>query len=133
MSFLRKVFLGEYSLGFTFWVMGCVAPTPIFAAKFYLREAGIFTHENAGIFAAGQGFLWLEWLYFAFITVALWNASSGHLNRAKRGEPVKALWGQLGRLTAVASGVLALGSFLNLSGLTTLIFGRAMFLGLSGG
>ena len=133
MSFLRKVLLGKYSLGFTFWIMGCVAPTPIFAAKYYLREAGVFTHENAGVFVAGQGFLWLEWLYFAFITVALWNASSRHLDRAGRGEPVKAVWGQLGRLTAAASGVLALASFSNLSGLTTLILGRPMFLGLGAG
>lgn len=49
--------------------MGCVAPMPIFAAKLYLSEAAIFTHENARIFAVGAGFLWLEWLYFAFITV----------------------------------------------------------------
>ena len=133
MSFLKKVWFGEFSLSFTFWVMGCLAPTPIFPAKYYLHEAGVFTHENVVIFLAGQAFLWLEWLFFAFITVALWNSSSNHLKRAWRGESEKAIWGQLGRLLAVASGILALGSFSNLSGLTTLIFGQPMFIGLGGG
>jgi len=133
MAFLKKVLLGEYSLGFTFWVMGCVAPTPIFAAKYYLREVGVFAHENTAIFLAGQAFLWLEWLYFVFITVALWRAATNHLKRSERGESLKAIWGQLGRLLAVASGILATGSFSNLSGLTTLIFGQPMFIGLGAG
>lgn len=133
MTFLKKVWLGEYSLAFTFWVMGCVAPTPIFAAKFYLREAGVFAHENITVFLAGQVFLWFEWSYFAFITVALWNSASGHLRRAAAGGAEKALWGYIGRVLAVASGVLALGSFANLSGLTTLIFGKPMFIGLGAG
>ena len=133
MSFLIKVWRGEYSLSFTFWIMGCVAPAPIFAGKYYLREAGIFTHDNMLIFLAGQAFLWLEWSYFAFITVALWNASVNHLERARRGGPEMAIWGQLGRLLAVASGLLALGSFANLSGLTELIFGKALFIGLGAG
>ncbi len=133
MNFLKKVWLGEYRLGFTFWVMGCVVPTPIFMAKYYLREGGIFTHENTGIFLAGQAFLWFEWSYFVFITIALWNSASNHLQRAAAGGGEKALWGQTGRALAVASGVLALGSFANLSGLTTLIFGRPLFIGLGAG
>jgi hypothetical protein len=133
MSFLKKVWLGDYSLSFTFWVMGCLVPAPIFASKYYLREAGVFTHDNFAVFSAGQSFLWLEWLYFAFITVALWNGSSKHLERAAGGGLEKAIWGQFGRLLAVASGVLALGSFANLSGLTTLIFGESMFIGLGAG
>ncbi len=133
MLYAKKVFYGEYGLGFTFWVMGFIAPTPIFAAKYYLREAGVFVHENAAVFLAGQAFLWLEWSYFAFITVALWNASVNHLKRVERCEAGKAIWGQLGRLLAVASGFLALGSFANLSGLTALIFGEAIFIGLGAG
>ena len=133
MSFFKKVFNGEYSLIFTFWVMGCVAPTPIFATKYYLREAGVFTHEDTAIFLIGQAFLWLEWLYFLFITVALWNSSVNHLKRVERGDPGKVVWGQLGRVLAVASGIMALGSFSNLSGLTALIFGQSMFIGLGTG
>jgi hypothetical protein len=133
MSFIKRVFLGKYGLNFTFWVMGCVAPAPIFTAKYYLSETGIFTHENTAIFLTGQAFLWLEWLYFAFITVALWNSSANHLKRVERGESGNAIWGQLGRLLAVASGILALGSFSNLSGLTTSIFGRPMFIGIGAG
>ena len=133
MHFLRKVWFGEFSLSFTFWIMSCLAPTPIFAAKFYFRETGIFVHEDMAIFLAGQAFLWLEWLYFVFITVALWNASSNHLSRAERGKPEKAIWGQLGRLLAGASGILALGSLANLSGLTALIFGQPIFIGLGAG
>ena len=130
MSFLKRVWLGEYSLPFTFWVMGCLAPAPIFATKYYLSEAGVFAHENMTVFLAAQVFLWLEWSYFAFITVALWNASSNHLKRAASGGSENPIWGQLGRLLAVASGILALGSFANLSGLTALIFGEDMFIGL---
>ena len=133
MAFLKKVWLGDYSLGFTFWIMGCVVPTPIFLAKFYLRETGIFVHENTAIFLAGQAFLWFEWLYFVFITVALWNSSGSHLKRANAGGPEKALWGQLGRFLAVASGILALGSFANLSGLTALVLGKPLFIGLGAG
>lgn len=133
MSFLKKVWRGEFGLGFTFWVMGCLAPAPIFAVKFWLREAGVFVSENLPVFMAGQGFLWLEWTYFAFITVALWNASSNHLKRAEQGGPEKTLWGQLGRWLAVASGLLALGSLANLSGLTTWIFGQPLYIGLGAG
>jgi hypothetical protein len=133
MSFLKKVWLGKFSLGFTFWVMGCVAPAPIFAAKYYLREAGVFASDNMAVFLAGQVFLWIEWAYFAFITIALWNAASNHLQRAERGGSEKVLWGQLGRLLAAASGILALGSFANLAGLTTLIFGQPMYIGMGGG
>ncbi|MDH3978624.1 MAG: hypothetical protein OEU86_08920 [Gammaproteobacteria bacterium] len=133
MSFLLKVWRGEYSLNFTFWVMGCVFPTPIFATKYYLKEAGVLTHQDQLIFLAGQAFLWLEWSYFAFITVALWNASRNQIRRAAEGEDVSKLWGQAGRALAVASGVLALGSFANLSGLTSLIFGHPLFIGLGAG
>jgi hypothetical protein len=130
MSYLKKAWLGGYGLGFTFWVLGCLAPTPIFAAKFYLREAGVFASENPAVYLAGQAFLWFEWSYFAFITVALWNSSSNHLKRAGGGGSERSLWGQLGRLLAVASGFLALGSLANLSGVTTWIFGQAMFIGM---
>jgi hypothetical protein len=130
MSFLKKAWFGEYGLGFTFWVLGFVAPTPIFAAKFYLREAGVFASDNPAVYLAGQAFLWFEWSYFAFITVALWNSASNHLKRAKGGGGERALWGQLGRLLAVASGLLALGSLANLSGLTAWIFGQPMFIGM---
>ena len=133
MSFIKKVWLGEYSLAFTFWVMGCVVPTPIFMTKFYLKETGILGHEDTVIFLAGQLFLWTEWLFFVFITVALWNASTKHLQRAAQGGAEKALWGQLGRGLAVVSGVMAAGSFANLSGLTTLIFGQPLFIGLGAG
>lgn len=133
MHFIKKVWLGEFGLGFTFWVMGCLAPAPIFAAKFYLRNAGVFAHQETAVFIAGQAFLWLEWLYFVFITVALWNSATNHLKRARRGESTKAIWGHAGRLLAGASGILALGSFANLSGLTTLIFGGPMFIGLGAG
>jgi len=133
MRFLGKVWSGGFGLGFTFWVMGCLAPTPIFAAKYYLREAGVFVSENMALFLVGQVFLWIEWLYFALITVALWNSARNHLQRAQRGGPEKALWGQLGRLLAVGSGLLAAGSFANLSGLTTLILGRPMFIGMGAG
>ena len=133
MSFLKRVFLGEYGLNFTFWFMGCVAPAPIFAGKYYLSEAGVFTHENTAIFLAGQVFLWLEWSYFAFITIALWNSSVNHLKRLENSKAGNAIWGRLGQLLAVASGILALGSFSNLSGLTTLIFGQPMFLGIGAG
>lgn len=130
---MRKVWSGQCSLAFTFWVMGCIVPTPIFATKYYLREAGILGHEDTLIFLAGQGFLWFEWLYFVFITIALWNSSIKHLQRAAAGGQEKPVWGQLGRLLAVASGVMALGSFANLSGLTTLIFGKPLFIGLGAG
>jgi len=133
MSFLKKVWFGEFSLRFTFFVMGCLAPVPIFPAKYYLHEAGVFVHENMAVFLAGQAFLWLEWSFFVFITVALWNSSSNHLKRAESGGPEKPIWGQLGRLLAAASGVLVLGSFSNLSGLTTLIFFFFFFIGLGGG
>ncbi|MGI9309706.1 MAG: hypothetical protein ACR2P6_10620 [Gammaproteobacteria bacterium] len=133
MSFIKKAWLGEYSLGFTFWVIGCVAPIPLFPAKYYLAKAGVFTHDNLLVFVAGQAFLWLEWSFFAFITVALWNSSCKHLERAQKGGPEKALWGQIGRILAVASGILALGSFANLSGLTALIFGKSMFIGMGAG
>lgn len=132
MNFLKRAWSGQYSLGFTFWVLGFLAPTPIFAAKYFLREAGVFAHGNPAVFAAGQAFLWLEWSCFAFITVALWNASSSHLRRARAGGPERALWGQLGRALAVASGVLALGSLANLSGLTALVLGQPLFIGLGG-
>ncbi|MDH3978712.1 MAG: hypothetical protein OEU86_09360 [Gammaproteobacteria bacterium] len=133
MIFLRKVWLGEYSLSFTFWIMGCVAPAPIFAAKYFLNAAGALAHENMAVFIFAQAFLWLEWAYFAFITVALWNASVKHLQRANDSGSEKAVWGQLGRLLAVASGLLAIGSFANLSGLTTLIFGQPLYLGMGAG
>lgn len=133
MSLLRKVWRGEYSLAFTFWVMAFIAPTPFVFAKYYLREAGVFKSENTGIFLAGQVFLWIEWAFFAFITVALWNASSRHLQRAERGGSEKAVWGRLARALAVASGILALGSFANLSGLTMLILGKPLFIGMGGG
>lgn len=130
MSRLRKAWLGGYGLGFTFWVLGCLAPTPIFVAKFYLRDAGVFASQDPALFLAGQAFLWFEWAYFAFITVALWNASSSHLKRARQGGPERLLWGQLGRWLAVASGLLALGSLANLSGLTAWLFGQPLFIGL---
>ena len=133
MCFLKNVWFGNFGLGFTFWVMGCIVPTPLFAAKYYLREGGVFTHENTQIFLAGQTFLWLEWLYFVFITVALWNSSVNHLTRAADGGKEIKLWGHLGRLLAIASAVLAIGSFANLSGLTTLIFGKPLFIGMGGG
>ena len=133
MGFIKRVLRGEYSLAFTFWVMGCIAPTPIFAAKYYLREAGVFSHENTGVYLAGQTFLWIEWLYFAFITVALWNASRNHVARIEGGAPGNIVWGRLGQVLAVASGALALGSFANLSGLTSLIFGKPLFIGLGAG
>ena len=133
MSFFKKVWRGEYSLAFTFWVMGCIFPTPIFMTKFYLRETGVLGNEDTLIFLAGQVFLWAEWSYFLFITVALWNSSSNHLQRAMQGGKEKAIWGQLGRALAIASGILALGSFANLSGLTTLIFGKPLFIGLGAG
>ncbi|MGI9289966.1 MAG: hypothetical protein ACR2QG_01670 [Gammaproteobacteria bacterium] len=133
MLFLKKVLLGEYSLGFTFWVMGCIFPAPIFAAKYYLKETGVLTHEETVIFLAGQAFLWLEWSYFAFITIALWNASASHIKRTHKSASSEMLWGQTGRALAAASGILALGSFANLSGLTTLIFGRPLFIGLGAG
>ena len=133
MSFLKKAWRGEFGLGFTFWVLGFLAPTPIFIAKYYLREGGVFTHANQAVFLAGQAFLWFEWLYFAFITVALWNSSTNHVRRAGRGEPVRPTWGRLGQFLAVASGVLALGSFANLSGLTTLILGRPLYIGMGAG
>jgi len=130
MSWLKKAWVGGYGLGFTFWVLGCVAPTPIFAAKFYLREAGVLASADPAVFLAGQVFLWFEWAYFAFITVALWNSSANHLRRAAQGGREKVLWGQLGRALAVASGLLALGSLANLSGLTTWILGKPLYLGL---
>ena len=133
MAFLKKVWRGEYSLAFTFWVMGCVFPTPLFVTKVYLRDAGVLTSEDTATYLAGQTFLWLEWLYFVFITVALWNASANHLRRARAGGPEKAFWGQAGRALAIASGILAAGSFANLSGLTALIFGKSLFIGLGGG
>jgi hypothetical protein len=133
LSFLKKAWGGGFGLGFTFWVLGCLAPAPIFAAKFYLRRAGVFGHAEPAVFLAGQAFLWLEWLYFAFITVALWNSSARHLQRARRGAPDRPIWGQLGRILAAASGVLALGSFANLSGITKLVLGSPLFIGLGAG
>ena len=133
MSFIKKVWLGGFGLGFTFWVMGCIFPTPLFAAKFYLREAGVFTHEDTWIYLAGQAFLWLEWSYFVFITVALWNSAANHLKRAQSGGPERAIWGHAGRLLAIASAVLAIGSIANLSGLTTLLIGEPKFIGLGTG
>jgi hypothetical protein len=133
MSFLKKVWSGKYSLAFTFWIMGCIVPTPLFATKFWLREAGVLGSEDAVIFLAGQVFLWFEWSYFVFITVALWNSSSSHLKLAEEDGSKRAIWGQLGRVLAVASGIMALGSFANLSGLTTLIFGKPLFIGLGAG
>lgn len=130
MSFLKKAWLGEHGLGFTFWVLGCLAPVPIFAAKFFLREAGAFASTSPAVFLAARAFLWFEWAYFAFVTVALWNASARHVERARRGGPERALWGQLGRGFAVASGLLAAGSLANLSGLTAWILGRPLFIGL---
>jgi hypothetical protein len=132
-AFLKKAWLGGYSLGFTFWVLGCVLPTPIFGAKYYLKEAGVLGHDDPVIFLFGQLFLWFEWSYFLFITVALWNASSRHLDRARQGGPEKVFWGQLGRVLALASAILVVGSFANLSGLTELIVGRSLFIGLGAG
>ena len=108
-------------------------PAPIFAAKYYLNEAGVLGHEDLPIFVAGQVFLWFEWSYFLFITVALWNAASNHLRRARQGGTERVIWGQLGRLLALASLVLVVGSFANLSGLTELIVGRPLFIGLGAG
>lgn len=133
MSFLKKVWSGNCSLAFTFWVMGCVFPAPIFIGKVYLRDAGVLSSDHTPTYLVGQAFLWLEWLYFLFITVALWNASVKHLQRARAGGPENLIWGQLGRALAVASGILAAGSFANLSGLTALLFGEAMYIGLGGG
>ena len=133
MSFLRKYWRGEFSLGFTFWVMGCIAPAPIFIAKYLLREAGVLGHQDISIYLAGQAFLWFEWLYFLVLTVALWNSATNDLNRARSDESAKAIWGHSGRLLAVGSGILAAGSFFNLSGLTGLIFGQPMFIGLGAG
>jgi len=132
-AFLKKAWLGGYGLGFTFWVLGCVLPAPIFMAKYYLKNAGVLGHEDPGIYLAGQVFLWFEWSYFLFITVALWNASSNHLGRSRQGGSEKVIWGQLGRALALASVVLVAGSFANLSGLTELIFGRPLFIGLGAG
>lgn len=132
-AFLKKAWLGGYGLGFTFWVLGCVLPAPIFAAKAYLSGAGLLGHEDPFIYLAGQVFLWFEWSYFLFITVALWNASCNHLLRARQGGPEKAVWGQLGRLLALASVFLVVGSFANLSGLTELVLGRPLFIGLGAG
>lgn len=133
MRLIKKIWRGEFSLGFTFWFFGCLAPAPIFAAKFYFRNADVFEHQETAVFIAGQAFLWFEWLYFVFLTVALWNSATNHLKRARRGGSEKKLWGHAGRLLAGASGILALGSFANLSGLTTLIFGAPMFIGLGAG
>ena len=132
-AFLKKAWLGGYGLGFTFWVLGCVLPVPIFAAKYYLSEAGLLGHSDPAVYLAGQVFLWFEWAYFLFITVALWNAASNHLSRAHQGGPEKIVWGQLSRVLALASAVMVVGSFANLSGLTELIFGRPMFVGLGAG
>jgi hypothetical protein len=133
MTFLQRVWRGEFSLGFTFWVMGCLFPLPLFAAKYFLREAGVFLSKDQGIFLAGQVFLWVEWSYFAFITVALWNASGSHLKRAAGGAGARSGWGRLGKGLALASGLLAAGSFANLSGLTALIFGKPIYIGMGGG
>ncbi len=133
MTYLKKALLGEYSLAFTFWVLGFVAPTPIFATKYYLKESGVLASEDMLVFAAGRVFLWVEWLYFAFITVALWNAASAHVARAAGGAGGQVFWGRLCQALAIASGVLALGSFANLSGLTELLFGRALYIGLGAG
>lgn len=133
MSFVTKVWRGKFSLGFTFWVMGCLVPTPIFVAKYYLQEAGILGHPDLAVHLAAQAFLWLEWSYFAFITVALWNAASSHLERARLGGNEKALWGHAGRLLAFASGMLAAGSFANLTGITEKIVGRTLFIGIGAG
>lgn len=132
-AFLKKAWLGGYGLGFTFWVLGCVLPAPIFAAKYYLKNAGVLGHDELLIYLAGQAFLWFEWSYFLFITVALWNASSNHLRRGRQGGPEKVVWGQLGRALALASVVLVAGSFANLSGLTELLFGRPLYIGLGAG
>ena len=79
MSFLRKVFLGEYSLTFTFWVMSFIAPTPIFVTKYYLREAGVLSHEDPVIHFFGQVFLWFIALYSAgrFLIEFLRNDNRG--------------------------------------------------------
>lgn len=130
---LSRAWRGGYSLAVTFWVLGCLAPTPIFLGKVWLREAGAFSHPDPAIHGAGQAFLWFEWLYFAFITVALWNASARHLQRARQGGPERPAWGRAGQVLAVASGALALGSFANLSGLTTLVLGRPLYIGLGAG
>ena len=132
-GFLKKAWLGGYGLAFTFWVLGCVLPAPIFSAKYYLSKAGVLGHADPVIYLAGQAFLWFEWSYFLFITVALWNASSNHLSRARQGGPEKVIWGQLGRLLALASVVMVVGSFANLSGFTELIFGQPLFIGLGAG
>lgn len=108
-------------------------PAPIFAAKYYLSETGVLGHEDPVVYLAGQVFLWFEWSYFLFITAALWNASSNHLYRARQGGPEKANWGRLGRILALTSFFLVLGSFANLSGLTELIVGRPLFIGLGAG
>ena len=132
-SILKKAWKGGYTLGFTFWVLGCVLPAPIFAAKYYLTQAGLLGHEDPIIYMAGQVFLWLEWSYFLFITVALWNSSSNHLYRARQGGPEKTIWGQLVHILALASVFMVLGSFANLSGLTELIVGQPLFIGLGEG
>ena len=58
-------------------------------------------HEELVVYLAGQVFLWFEWSYFLFITVALWNASSNHLRRSRQGGPENIIWGQLGRALAL--------------------------------
>ena len=133
MNFLKRVLFGDYSLAFTFWVMSFIAPTPIFIAKYYLKETGVLSHENTYIYLAGQIFLWVEWLFFAFITVAIWNASRSHIARIENGGEGRLIWGRLCLVLAVASGVLALGAFANLSGLTALIFGRPLYIGMGAG
>ena len=66
------------------WVMGILAPMPILTSKVYMREAGIFVHEDAVVYSAGQDFLWLEWGYFVFITVAIWHACVNAVARANQ-------------------------------------------------
>lgn len=127
-KFLIDTWYGRRSLAFTFWIMGFIAPTPIFIGKVVLRDAGIFEHENLLIFFGGQLFLWIEWAYFAFLTIALWNSAKAHIAASEHNSGMNALWGKICLVLAVASGLLALGSLANLTGLTALLFGQDMFL-----
>lgn len=118
MNFIKQVWRGKYSLTFTFWVMGFLVPMPILAGKVYLRDAGIFMHEDTVVYSAGQVFLWIEWFYFAFITVAIWNAATNYLGSEKEQTRKIVIWGRAGQVIAIASGLLALGSLSNLIGFT---------------
>ena len=128
LSFLTKVLLGGYKLGFTFWVMGFIVPTPIFLSKYFLKEAGVFVNENTAIYIFGQIFLWAEWLYFVFITIAIWNSAKNYIRNKEK----YLLFGYFAQALSLISGILAIGSFANQSGITEIFFGQPIFLGMSG-